>query len=635
MSEAHVESVLNPTSSRYTRLDFMALRYLFNKIAPEVILRQLYNLDALEERGIETPEQLRVWLNRLKRLLVNLSLRESPQFAELLEKAEQTDTWHRDVMDHLIQLGERDYSKPSPSDEISQWFRFHIVKALTSEGIYKLEDLKSLIESRGNGWFRPIPRIGPGRALAIVNWLKANESSIGVIDWPRELEVTSTLELSPDLVRPLVPLEQISSITSSLDGTKGVNRNRSFCLISAKNDLEAIHAYLYKFRDKPPTFRSYRKELERFLLWCVCYQRTSLSDVLLEECEAYKDFIALPPSSWIGPRVSRTNSKWRPFAGKLSPSSQRYAIQVIRSCFEWLVNVRYLSGNPWITVADPSVPQKELSIQIDKAIPQKLWNRLTKEGGLLDQVCETAQELADEEISTASESPFNFRSSSVAAAQFRLARAAVLLIGLSGIRREEASFATRDLLKKTQDNGQGAKSSSITLWELSVLGKRSKWRTVFLPPRVLRALSIHWEDRGLNLFNPDDKSKDAALLSPIVVPPTSSSRFKHILKENGKESVRGEGFMPDALHRLIRSALQRIATDPSLNLSSEESSALYQAAPHSLRHTFATIAAAKEMPLDVLQKLLGHTSINTTSIYIQAEKQRSIEEVQKLFNTNT
>lgn len=37
---------------------------------------------------------------------------------------------------------------------------------------------------------------------------------------------------------------------------------------------------------------------------------------------------------------------------------------------------------------------------------------------------------------------------------------------------------------------------------------------------------------------------------------------------------------------------------------------------HTLRHTFATLAAAKDMPIEKLRKLLGHSSIRTTQDYI-------------------
>jgi len=41
-------------------------------------------------------------------------------------------------------------------------------------------------------------------------------------------------------------------------------------------------------------------------------------------------------------------------------------------------------------------------------------------------------------------------------------------------------------------------------------------------------------------------------------------------------------------------------------------------APHTLRRCFATHQAISGMPLPVLQKVLGHASLNSTSIYVRA-----------------
>jgi len=37
--------------------------------------------------------------------------------------------------------------------------------------------------------------------------------------------------------------------------------------------------------------------------------------------------------------------------------------------------------------------------------------------------------------------------------------------------------------------------------------------------------------------------------------------------------------------------------------------------PHTLRHAFATYQAESGMPLPILQKLLGHSSVRTTALY--------------------
>jgi len=40
---------------------------------------------------------------------------------------------------------------------------------------------------------------------------------------------------------------------------------------------------------------------------------------------------------------------------------------------------------------------------------------------------------------------------------------------------------------------------------------------------------------------------------------------------------------------------------------------------------------ANGVPLDVVQSVMGHESLETTTIYVQAEKKRAIEEIGKYF----
>lgn len=48
---------------------------------------------------------------------------------------------------------------------------------------------------------------------------------------------------------------------------------------------------------------------------------------------------------------------------------------------------------------------------------------------------------------------------------------------------------------------------------------------------------------------------------------------------------------------------------------------------HALRHTFGTQAVAAIVPPDVAQKVLGHASLVTTTIYAQAETRRARREL--------
>jgi len=601
----------------YTRADFTALRFRLNRVPTSHILANIYHEDALLANGIETPAQLESWLDGLRDQLVERVCLSNPYLSEQLADARKFNRWSKAAVDYLVKAADHDHSRPLPDDSVSAWFRPVVHRRLREEGVLTLAQLKHYIEQRGPNWFLPVPRIGAGKARAIEKWLQAQAATLGTLTLEPEVPRTDLIVVGParDARSHIwVPFERMGGIVESLDGSQGRNRAHAFCLISARNDLEAVRAYLYRFRDREKTARAYQKELERFLLWCVCHARVPMSSVGTDECERYKDFLASPDPAWVGKdKARRLSPRWRPFAGPLSPESQRYAVLVLRGFFEWLAAVRYLGGNPWLTVSDPLVDQKELEMAIDKALPQQLWQALTDEDGILDRVCARYTE-------PPLGRPLLPREPAAAGAQVRLARAAILLMGFTGLRREEAAFATRNRLKPVRETvGKNA-----PLWELAVRGKRNKWRTVFFSERVVDALRAHWADRGHDF---DYAMHELALLSPVVVPATKAARDKHL---DPAGLLSGNGFGPNSLYDVLTATLARIAADEALPLDDAERTLLREVAPHALRHTWATDAVARDMPLDVVQRLLGHASLGTTTIYTRAERARSIEEVGKL-----
>lgn len=593
---------------RYTRADFTALRAKLNHVPLSTISNLYYTEDALMELGCLSLASLEQRLSTLAELLTRRLETRNPALSSLLTEARRRNSWSKTAVDYLVQAADADVTCAYEQDSVGLWFKPRVAAALKSEQISTLAELKKYIERLGSGWYRPVPRMGAKKALAIQNWF-SSQPTLGALAIPAD-------EPAKDLVvvesfESLAPLERIQGVTYELAGHTGRNRNASFCLISARNDLEALQAYLYKFRGQPKTLRAYRKELERFLLWCVLDKKIPMSSVLTEECEAYKDFLGNVSERWIGRWAPRQSSRWRPFSGQLSPASQKYAIQVVRAFFEWLVKVRYLGGNPWVTVADPAVAQKETSLEIQKALPGELWALLSAENGLLNSACNQAEYLNGERIGG--------KDARVVHAQYRLARAAIFLMGFTGLRREEVCGAIRSNLRPVPGK---------PLWELRVLGKRKKWRTVFMPLQVVEAIRAHWADRGHDF---EAASSSLALVSPVVLSNVAAVQQKHWDHTAEGSRLTGAGFTPDALYQVVKRTLRAMALNKGLRLSAEQIAALMEAAPHAFRHTFGTQAAAQNMPIDVLQKLMGHSSIQTTSIYVQAERQRSIEEASKFF----
>lgn len=593
---------------RYTRTDFTALRAKLNHLPLTLIARQYYSEDLLDELNCATPEALNKRLTGLCTQLVARLQTKNPALAGILETSVKSNRWSKSAIEYLVASADSDMTGATLDDSLSMWFKPRVVSALAMEKIHTLSDLKNHIERLGEHWYRPVPRIGPRKAKAIEKWFLKTPGLGALAIKPDE----PTSHLVPvTSVEVLVPLERIGSLPGGILSERGINRCESFCLVSARNDLDAVRAYLYKYRGQEKTLTAYRKEIERFLLWCSLERKVQLSSVLTDDCEAYKDFLANVPQHWCGPWAPRHSPRWKPFNGKLAASSQRYAIQVIRACFEWLVKVRYLAGNPWVTVANPAVTQREDAIEVEKALPWELWDELSKEGGLLDWASSLSPPISGELISP--------KDPRVFAVQARLARAAILLMGYSGLRREEACLAARVNFKPVPGKG---------IWALKALGKRNKWRTVYVPPRVADAIKAHWADRGHDF---DYLERPHALLSPVVIANTKASQEKHLVEVAGTPRLSGEPFTPSGLYKVVVKLLKSLSQDESLALSEEQRTLLRQAAPHALRHTFGTHAAAKKMPIDVLQKLMGHASIQTTSIYVQAERERTIEEARKIF----
>lgn len=77
-----------------------------------------------------------------------------------------------------------------------------------------------------------------------------------------------------------IPLEYLKT-PCDLTGETGTNRAPSFITkqISANNDLQAILSWLGEFGESPQTQRSYRKEVERFLLWSLIEKQKPLSSL--------------------------------------------------------------------------------------------------------------------------------------------------------------------------------------------------------------------------------------------------------------------------------------------------------------------------------------------------------------------
>lgn len=579
----------------FGRADYTALRAYILKIPLQRIADLYYSEDSPQvEQGLEG------FLIGMRNALIERAIEHNPSFAEILKGARQGGAITSKALEILIQAADLPKPVPAPSQLVSQWMRPIAARVLRDAGIVTLADLLGVIRRRGPGWWRSVPRIGAGRARAIERWLRRWPEQFGEIDLSDTRALVVEDAPAPVLdtsdVRAISPLGTFT-LPSHLDGVRGFNRAPAFCFISARNDLEAINCYLARYEGQEHTQRAYRKELERFILWCAFVACKPMSSLLVDDCDAYASFLRTPLNEFCGPKAPRNSKRWRPFDDKkpLSGASQKFAVTILRAAFEWFVKVRYLGGNPWVAVKDPKAIKPVHAMKIKRALPEKTWETVVR---VLRERCEI---------------PANY--------QDRAALAALLLMGDSGLRRIEVVRAERAQLAPSPD--------FVGVWILTVLGKRSIEREVPVSPRTVVALRAHLRDRGIDFDNPLDGTY---LLAPVVIPETEAAQARHL-------AGRHQGYHENSLYDLVVPALRRVrehaAAASALEvpvLTPEEMMQLAKTSPHAFRHTFGTLAVERDMPIVVAQDILGHASASTTAIYVKAKTKRIAQEAGRYYS---
>ena len=484
----------------YTRSDFTALRAFVQHVAPATIARLYFTED--EDGHEPTPGWVQSYLRRMQAELVELAIEHgSPVLADNLKASARAHGSARLTSISLKKVEEAAslaVARPSAAHGVGMWFRPLVAHRLKSDGVVTLGELIDFCNRRGGSWWRAAPRIGVGRARHIVAWPRHQEDAIGRrVDEdvdpadPFAGPATALVEVDGSSRAP-APLERmaVSRVISGIDGT---NRAVAFPYISARHDLDAVRSYLYRFRQQPKTLRAYTNELERFLLWSLKVRQKPLSSLLVDDCEAYKDFLAAPDPAFVGPRAPRVIGRWKPFASaELTAESQKCAVRALRSAFAWLVNVRDLAGNPWAAVTNPVVVEREAKLRAERAIFASLWTRVRD---FIDGQCD-----------------------SDGGSYWRAVRVALLLGGDSGLRREQFALAQRANMSPTTFGDPDA-----PVWQLTVVGKRNTERTVPVSPATVEALAAQWRDRELDF----KATEIGPPLKPLFIPGTTRAKLKY------------------------------------------------------------------------------------------------------------
>lgn len=382
------------------------------------------------------------------------------------------------------------------------------------------------------------------------------------------LQRTASSELS--VLRTFEPIESIS-LSRALDGSAGVNRStNNRPQIAASTDIEAIKAWLARFADTKTTFDSYRKEAERLLLWSVMELGKPLSSLTHEDLLIYQRFLShpQPASRWImkNRKVSRSDPLWRPFAGPLSPTSQRQTIVILNALFSWLVNAGYLAGNP---LSLSRQRQRKAKPRITRLLDEELWNEV-----------KITIETMPKETNRQRE-------------HYHRVRWLFSLLYITGMRVSEVINNSMGafFMRKDKDNEYR--------WWLEVTGKGEKTRLIPATNDLIMELDRYRREMGLS--QRPVEGEEIPLLLPI----------------GGKHR-----FMTRAVVHLILKQIFNPTADRLLKRRHEfkgQAEKLLAASAHWMRHTAGSNMTSGGMDIRHVRDNLGHESLTTTNNYLHSE----------------
>ena len=392
---------------------------------------------------------------------------------------------------------------------------------------------------------------------------------------------------STDSIRPLfimseTPLSMGSTIIKFTHDD--YNKELGSALIDAHNDAEAISSFLNEFRDSPETLRSYSKEIERLLLWCIHIAKINISSLRRDHFLDYQQFLKKPEpiKAWCGPSTGRQtkdgaiNPAWRPFVKGLSNTSVNKALTILDSFFNYLVQSNYLIGNPL-------------------AVDRRRKKRNKASPNIIDRYLELIEIQAV--LEALASYPINDEKQ-----RFQVVRARyiVLLLFYTGLRIAEAANHTMGNFVQRENN-----------WFIRVIGKGQKLREIPIPDELLKALSDFRLKIGLPSALPIFKELTPLIPMQNLQQSISTRRIDQILRWTF--NLGASLFEPDEPRR---------------------ASKLRQASAHWLRHSYVTYLLQAGAPIKVAQENAGHSDVGTTMHYTHVAQTDRHEATRQLSLTN-
>lgn len=507
----------------------------------------------------------------------------------------------RRLRDALGLLERAERRQPRTEDPVQRWLSPALARRLVDAGLGTLGEAMTSLRQRRSPRWQAVPGVGEVWADRLQAWL----AETGI-------EGTTAAPAEPEVVRELVPLERLPPSEGMLvrggstvlppspalpSGASAAQIPSPRNQLGATDDQHAVQLWLDAKASNPNTLRAYRRVAERLLLWCRFERRVTFPAMQVADCIHYRTWLGtlgrqdpeawreagwrIPAEQWIGSvRAARRDSaEWRPFDGPMSPASVDQDLLIVRALFTFLLKGGYIEHHPWELLGKPTRTAAKL-VDATEQFVERSMDRAQWEFVLAGV---TPAEVDTEETSD----------------DLRLRLRAVLWLGFAcGLRAAEMLSLT---LASLVPRASG--------WRLRVLGKGSKMRTIPLPSPARDAVLEYLASVGLGLEAVSRLSHEGSDL-PVL-------RGQRGRRAKGR-ALPSEPLHYTALYSSLKQYLKSRA-DELARTDPVSAAKLRSASTHWLRHTCGTLALQAGVPLNAVQRVLGHSDLRTTSGYVTAE----------------
>lgn len=491
-------------------------------------------------------------------------------------------------LDAVLWLEKLVATDPVRQDLVSAWFDKNVANRLILADIGTLGELMDLIASRGYRWFVAVPKLGEKGAARLVKWLQSYEKSLGPVTTSAlvpQSRLTDTMRLrARPLATGIVPFEYLK-VPVELDGAFGENRLREDSALAARNDKEAIEAWILSRAGSLATERDYRREAERLILWALLERGKALSSLTVEDCLAYKEWLTglgrtpedqwpfrLPQSDWMAKRgTPKYSPAWRPFEGVLAPSSVRQALVKVHSLFAWLTAAKYLKLNPFMMVSKKvHLEDERRPVEATPVFPRRLW----------EFTMDVLHSLETTEDVTRKRFIMEF----------------AYMTGMRGA--ELVSCQLGHFYAVPNRDGDGYR------WMLRVYGKGRVQREIPITPPILVIVGEYLQTRGLDP-------------NPLNNPPRTPMFVQLRGEDKSQPGVIEKPIGYSMLYKICKGIFDDCAARMRLQGKELDAQLFERASTHWIRHTRAADLGRKGAKTPDVQKLLGHKNPATTAIYTE------------------